>query len=124
MKKIKVYALVISDVHLGSPDCQALLLLEVLQRYDFELLIIVGDLYQWGQINDEQMEIVDFIRKIGHKNIVYIDGNHDPIEEAMEKNIFLIGKIVEEFFFTAIGSDLKDSGALSLKSGWIGRLHW
>ena len=41
MKKIKT--LFISDIHLGTPKCQADKLLQVLRDYDYEELVIVGD---------------------------------------------------------------------------------
>ena len=74
----KTHTLLISDIHLGSENCQAKLLLGTLQGFDYERIIVVGDLYEKGSfICDDQFEIVKYLRN-NRKKLIYIDGNHDP----------------------------------------------
>ncbi len=77
---VRVRSIFLSDVHLGTPACQAAALLEFLKAYDSEYLFLVGD-------------IVDFwaIRRRGvywstEQNTVVLDYKLDPVElEAAEK---------------------------------------
>ena len=74
----KTHTLLISDIHLGSENCHAKLLLGTLQGFDYERIIVIGDLYERGSfICDEQFEIVKYLRA-NRKKLIYIDGNHDP----------------------------------------------
>ena len=75
--------LLISDIHLGSNECNSRKLLEFLENCSYNILIILGDLYEEGQlINDEQFKIIGYLRKNRGK-IIYIDGNHDPADESL-----------------------------------------
>ena len=74
----KVHILIISDIHLGLEFCNAKVLLEILEGYSYQKLIIVGDLYERGGIiNDEQFKVIKYLRE-NREKIIYIDGNHDP----------------------------------------------
>lgn len=80
----------ISDVHLGSKDCQADILLDFLRHTESETLYLVGDIVDgwrlkrkwfWPQAHN------DVIQKILRKarkgtRVIYIPGNHD---EALRK---------------------------------------
>lgn len=69
--------MVISDVHLGSKDCNAKKLLQTLVSLDFKLLIIVGDLQEDQKpLLDGQWDLAKFLYEIRNK-IIYIEGNHD-----------------------------------------------
>ena len=75
----------ISDIHLGTPACQAERLLDFLKHHDSEYLYLVGDVFDgwslkrgwfWKQsYNDVIQKILRRARK-GCK-ITYIPGNHD-----------------------------------------------
>lgn len=88
MKKTKrTHILIISDVHLGSQICNERILLETLKEYSYDILIIVGDLYEeGGVISDEQFEVIIYLRE-NKKRIIYIDGNHDPAEQSLVSGI-------------------------------------
>lgn len=84
-RQIKVEALFISDVHLGSRGCNPKTLLNTLKKYKPKTLFIVGDFidgwvlernFRWSQ------DYTNVIRKIlsyskDGVNVIYISGNHD-----------------------------------------------
>ena len=80
MVKIPVEYLVGSDLHAGAHDCGANAAYEVLQKYDYKHLIIVGDLFEDVPANQEQCDLIGFLRSISSK-VIYIDGNHDPLDQ-------------------------------------------
>lgn len=81
----KYRAIFISDIHLGTPGCQADALLEFLRDNDSEYLYLVGDIidgwqlrrrWYWPQAhNDVVQKLLRRARK-GCK-IIYVPGNHD-----------------------------------------------
>lgn len=80
----------ISDIHLGTKDCQADRLLEFIKEVECENLFLVGDIidgwelrrsFKWTQSHS------DVIQKLLRKarkgtNVYYILGNHDEFLEA------------------------------------------
>ncbi len=75
----------ISDVHLGTPGCQANYLLDFLKSHESETLYLVGDIldgwhlkkgWYWPQTHND---VVQKILRKGRKGtrVVYIPGNHD-----------------------------------------------
>ena len=78
-------ALFISDVHLGTRNCQAELLCEFLDNYDAETLYLVGDIIDFWRIKrgafwtEAQRAAIDrlFMKERSGTRIVYIPGNHD-----------------------------------------------
>lgn len=83
-------ALFISDLHLGTPGCQATALLEFLRRTDSDRLYLVGDIvdgwqlrrrWYWHQAhNDVVQKVLRKARK--GTEVVYIPGNHDEAARA------------------------------------------
>ncbi len=81
----KYRSIFISDIHLGTPGCQADALLEFLRDNDSEYLYLVGDIidgwqlrrrWYWPQAhNDVVQKLLRRVRK-GCK-IIYVPGNHD-----------------------------------------------
>jgi UDP-2,3-diacylglucosamine pyrophosphatase LpxH len=77
----------ISDIHLGTPGCQARYLLDFLRQNESEYLYLVGDIidgwqlrrgWYWPQAhNDVVQKILRKARK-GTK-VIYIAGNHDEV---------------------------------------------
>jgi len=77
----------LSDIHLGSPGCQALYLLEFLRVHRTDTLFLVGDIldgwqlrksWYWPQAhNDVVQKLLRMARK--GTRIVYIPGNHDEM---------------------------------------------
>ena len=75
----------ISDLHLGTPGCQANALLDFLKNHTSDYLYLVGDIvdgwqlrrrWYWPQAhNDVIQKLLRRARKGGR--VVYIPGNHD-----------------------------------------------
>ena len=77
----------ISDVHLGTPGCQAHYLLDFLRHHTCDTLYLVGDIldgwqlrkgWYWPQAhNDVVQKLLRFARK--GTRVVYVPGNHDEL---------------------------------------------
>ena len=74
----------ISDVHLGSPACQAGRLADFLQRHDCEQLYLVGDIFDGWKMRarfywtPEQSRVIRaVIAKARNVRVCYLTGNHD-----------------------------------------------
>ncbi len=90
MKNRKI--IVISDVHLRSDNCQAKLLLETLKNFDYEILLIVGDLIEDDKAPSykikmkwDQFQLIEYLRERLRKqhegkSVIRILGNHDPFD--------------------------------------------
>ncbi|EKE86880.1 UDP-2,3-diacylglucosamine diphosphatase [Idiomarina xiamenensis] len=79
-------AVFISDVHLGTKDCQAKRLLSFLRHLDCQRLYLVGDIVDlWSmkkrgiRFGKHQLDVVRQLLKLARKGteLVYITGNHD-----------------------------------------------
>ena len=128
---MKVDALFISDVHLGSKGSNAELLLEMLKEYEPKELIIVGDFIDGWLLKKRHYWTQDFsnvIRKIlsytkkGTK-VTYITGNHDDFLRSyipiyFGDNINVVNEMIWEDYFITHG-DLYD-GIVQMK--WLCKL--
>jgi UDP-2,3-diacylglucosamine pyrophosphatase LpxH len=83
--RLRVRSVWISDVHLGTPGCQAIALLDFLKNVDSEHLYLVGDIvdgwqlrrsWYWPQShNDVVQKLLRKARK--GTRVVFVPGNHD-----------------------------------------------
>lgn len=83
--KLKFRTVWISDVHLGTPGCQAQALLDFLKNFESDHLFLVGDIidgwqlrrnWYWPQAhNDVVQKLLRKARK--GTQVVFIPGNHD-----------------------------------------------
>ncbi|ABV88342.1 UDP-2,3-diacylglucosamine diphosphatase [Shewanella pealeana] len=82
-----VNALWLSDVHLGSKDCKAEYLLQLLKQVETESLYLVGDIFDvwalkrrvyWPESHNKVLQQLLKMARDGTK-LVYIPGNHDEI---------------------------------------------
>ena len=88
--RLRVRSVWISDLHLGTPGCQATELLAFLKHVECEHLFLVGDIvdgwqlkrhWHWPQAhNDVVQKLLRKVRK-GTK-VVFIPGNHDEFARA------------------------------------------
>ncbi len=90
--------LVLSDIHLGSPICQADLTLKILNKEKYDAVVICGDLldsYNIHRLCKKQWEVLSTLRKISKKKeCVFVKGNHD---KSLETISALLGfEFVEE----------------------------
>jgi UDP-2,3-diacylglucosamine pyrophosphatase LpxH len=84
-KKQRVRTLWISDVHLGTRDCQAERLAEFLKRYHADRIYLVGDIIDgwklrggiyWPQAHTNVIRRLLTMSKRGTE-VIYVTGNHD-----------------------------------------------
>lgn len=86
-RKIKVRTAWISDIHLGTPGCNADLLVDFLKTVQPETLYLVGDIIDGWRLKrgwywpTRHNDVVRRILKMAGKGvrIVYIPGNHDEV---------------------------------------------
>jgi len=82
---MKVKTLFISDIHLGNHKSQAGKLLEVLKKYEYENLVIVGDFIDLTSLkkkfywNADHSTVIQKVLRVSRKGVkvTYILGNHD-----------------------------------------------
>lgn len=96
--------LVLSDIHLGSPVCQADLTLQILEEEKYDTLIICGDLldsYHIHRLCKKQWKVLSTLRKISkNKECIFIKGNHDKDLEMIST---LLGLDFKEEHVITIG---------------------
>jgi UDP-2,3-diacylglucosamine pyrophosphatase LpxH len=128
---MKIEALFISDVHLGSKGSKASELLETLKQYEPKYLFIVGDFIDGWLLKKRHYWTQDFtnlIRKIlsyskKGTQVIYITGNHDDfLRNYSPMNLGINIKILDEYVWNGYyitHGDLYD-GIVSMK--WLGVL--
>jgi UDP-2,3-diacylglucosamine pyrophosphatase LpxH len=127
---MKIQALFISDVHLGSKGSNAEQVLDLLKQYQPEYLFLVGDIidgwllkrrFRWPQSHTNVLRKIMSYSKNGTK-VIYIPGNHDEFlreyGEFFFGNIEIHNEYVWNNTFITHG-DLYD-GVVKLK--WLGIL--
>lgn len=75
----------ISDIHLGTKDCKASLLLQFLKASSCDTLYLVGDIIDGWRVQQnkfkwtkDQTDVIRYILKMSKKcKVVYVVGNHD-----------------------------------------------
>jgi len=91
----------ISDVHLGSPACQAACLADFLQGHDCEQLYLVGDIFDGWKMRShfywtpEQSRVIHAIiaKARHHTRVCYLTGNHDGFMREFITSELPFGKI-------------------------------
>ena len=75
--------IIISDVHFGSPMCQAQELDQFLSRIRVRILILAGDIFddlKFNRLQHWHWQALSRIRKISdHCQVIWIRGNHDTV---------------------------------------------
>jgi UDP-2,3-diacylglucosamine pyrophosphatase LpxH len=127
---MKIEALFISDVHLGSKGSNANDVLTILKQYQPETLFLVGDIidgwllkrkFRWPQSHTNVIRKIMSYSKNGTR-VIYIPGNHDEFMRDYEDLHFGNIEIHNEFIFKntyITHGDLFD-GVVKLK--WLGML--
>lgn len=90
----------ISDLHLGSTQCQANVLLDFLKHNDSEKLYLVGDIIDFWALSkkmywptDHNTVIQKVLRKARHgTKVIYVPGNHD--ENVRDYDSYVFGDII------------------------------
>jgi UDP-2,3-diacylglucosamine pyrophosphatase LpxH len=103
-------AVILSDLHLGSDNCQAKLVCELLDRIvDGELatrkLILNGDVFDsidFRRLGKNHWKVLSLIRKLSdHLDIIWLCGNHDGSAEIVSH---LLGVSVMDEFILESGN--------------------
>ena len=127
---MKIEALFISDVHLGSKGSNANEVLTVLKEYQPEYLFLVGDIidgwllkrkFRWPQSHTNVLRKILSYSKNGTK-VIYIPGNHDEFMRDYDDLHFGNIEIHNEYIWNntyITHGDLYD-GVVKLK--WLGIL--
>lgn len=80
---IEYDAIIISDIHFGSPMCQAKELDEFLSNIRVQYLILAGDVFddlKFNRLQHWHWQALSRIRKISdHCQVIWIRGNHDIV---------------------------------------------
>ena len=103
-------AIWISDIHLGTPGCQANYLLDFLKHNEADTFYLVGDIidgwrlqknFYWPQShNDVVQKLLRKARK--GTEVIYIPGNHDESVRQFFGMSFGEVKVVEEWIHTTV----------------------
>jgi len=106
--QFKVRTAWISDVHLGTPGCQADALLDFLKRVECDTLYLVGDIidgwqlrrsWYWPQAhNDVVQKLLRKARK--GTRVIFIPGNHDEFGRKFLDHYFGGIEVAEEWIHT------------------------
>jgi len=127
---MKIQALFISDVHLGSKGSNADNVLTILKQYQPEYLFLVGDIidgwllkrkFRWPQSHTNVLRKILSYTKNGTK-VIYIPGNHDEFMRDYLELSFGNIEVHDEYIFKntyITHGDLYD-GVVKLK--WLGIL--
>jgi len=85
--------IIVSDIHLGSDMSRASELIDVLDSWSFEKLILLGDIFDdlnFKRLRRLHWDFLSYIRQISkHKEVVWVEGNHD--EGLVEVVPYLLG---------------------------------
>ena len=96
LPRLKVRAAFISDIHLGTPGCQARALLEFLRVLDCQTLFLVGDIIDGWQLRRSwywPQSHNDVIQKLLRKarkgtRVIFVPGNHDEFARRYVEHNF------------------------------------
>jgi UDP-2,3-diacylglucosamine pyrophosphatase LpxH len=105
---VRVRAVFISDLHLGTRDCQAVELADFLRRTDMEELFLVGDIIDlwsmrrgiyWPASHQEVLRLIVEKARAGTR-VLYIPGNHDELARALCGSLLAGVEVHHEYVHT------------------------
>ena len=94
--RLRVRTVWISDLHLGTPGCQARRLLDFLRHVECETLFLVGDIidgwqlkrqWYWPQAHNDVVQKLLRIARKGTK-VIFVPGNHDEFARRYVQHNF------------------------------------
>jgi UDP-2,3-diacylglucosamine pyrophosphatase LpxH len=108
----RVRSIFLSDIHLGTPACQAAALLEFLKAYDSEYLFLVGDIIDFWAMQrrgvywsaDQNTVVQKILKRARHEvKVIFVPGNHDEVLREHVGTSF--GNIRVERDYTHVAAD-------------------
>ena len=105
---MRVRTVWISDLHLGTPGCQAVALLDFLKQVDCDELFLVGDIidgwqlrrsWYWPQAHNDVIQKVLRKARKGTR-VVFVPGNHDEFARKYVEHEFGGVEVVSEWMHT------------------------
>jgi len=89
MEKQKIDTLILSDFHLGNKSTRCFEVLNVLDRYKYDQLILNGDIIdglRFRRLHTEHWRILSKIRKLSKNcEVIWIHGNHDAAANILSQ---------------------------------------
>jgi UDP-2,3-diacylglucosamine pyrophosphatase LpxH len=132
----RVRSLFISDVHLGTPGCQAERLLDFLRTYSADTIYLVGDIVDGWQLRSSwywpqtHNDVVQKLLRASRKGtrLIYVPGNHDEFLRDYYGTHFGGIEVVEDLIhvgadgkrYLVIHGDLFDF--VIMHARWLARL--
>ncbi|TRZ64140.1 UDP-2,3-diacylglucosamine diphosphatase [bacterium] len=112
---VSVDTVIISDIHLGSEVSRPKQVVEMLEKYKFKRLILLGDIFDhlnFARLKKTHWNMLSYIRKLSNpKNfidVIWVEGNHD--EGLTEIMSHLIGiEVLKEYTW-----EIKDKKILAI----------
>lgn len=114
-KHSRYRAIWISDVHLGTPACQARILLDFLRHSDSAYLYLVGDIIDGWRLSRRiywPQEHNDVLQKLLRKarkgtKVIYVPGNHDEfLRDYVDMHFGGVEVLADTVHITADGKKL------------------
>ena len=105
---IRAKTVFLSDLHLGSKDCQAEKLLKLLEHLECEELYLLGDIVDFWSLSKRiywppsHYEVIKTLVKMAQSGtrVVYIPGNHDVPMREYSDSLLMNVEIKEEAVYT------------------------
>ncbi len=106
---IKVRAIFLSDIHLGTRGCQAERLLDFLREHEAEYIFLIGDIVDFWAMSRgihwtpvQNTVVQKLLRRARHGERIYlIPGNHDEALREYSGTAFGDIQVVAEYLHTA-----------------------
>lgn len=101
----------ISDLHLGTRDCQAVELVQFLRGTEMETLFLVGDIIDlwsmrrgifWPASHQEVLRLIVEKARRGTR-VIYVPGNHDELARALCGSLLAGVEVHSEYVHTTRG---------------------
>lgn len=108
--KTKLNTIIVSDIHIGRPECDLKPLITFLKESKFKRIIFNGDTFDFYYLknklflNEDFFELIRLIMKKKKKDqseIIFIVGNHDTKLKSLHFFLRLFGfKLVDDYIYT------------------------
>lgn len=112
IQKETIDTIILSDIHLGSEVSRAEKAKEALLKYDFERLILLGDIFDdlnFNRLKKEHWGLLTYVRKLSNPKkkveVIWVEGNHDEgLSKIMSHMMGL--KVYKQYMFETAGKKI------------------